>query len=158
MLNIRGWGQVLTSRFVEAFITPTLIHGVKIFDLRPGSQSLDPIQKAFEDLSQAKSEYVTAVRTSLRAVHISRSSSYALPAARIYATTLTGREQSDPTYLASRLVWAAEYTRLRRGRPGRLNTQEENSLRLAAIAKQVEFVESSDKSPSWLDGLKRQVR
>jgi hypothetical protein len=154
---MRGVGQQIVARFVETFLKPSFHGDIRVFDLRPGTQSLAVVDEAVDHLRSGAPEYLRLVRENLDAVHVSRGKSNVLVPPRVFATPLHGRELTDGVCLASRLVWTARYINDRSGRAGSLPSESERRLRVRAYEHQLAFVRSTGYQPLWLPKLEYEM-
>lgn len=119
-------------------------------------QELAPVlEQALERVAVAGERYEHLVRDNLRFVAAANvREDYASVPAQGYVSSFKHSEAASPHYLASNLIWAAEFIRFRRSLPG---AQDKAAAYAAAKNAQLRFVREFPDAEPWVEYIEQHV-
>jgi hypothetical protein len=128
-----------------------IIDGIRFYDLRFGEdgRTVELVRHASDYLRRADPRFRTLVLGQVRMLVASSFQQSIYLATGAYFTQFTGWEGRNPLFLASRLVWIAEYRR-------RVTSREDDvALGDACTSMQLAFLDSIGEEPDWLASFRR---
>lgn len=139
------WTITRTHRF-------KLIGGLRLYDLRyrEDPTPTDAMLAAMLYFDRTDQRYGTLVRTEVRMVVASAFQESIYPSAGAYFTKFQKWEGNSPLFLASKLVWVAEY--IRRARSG---SADEIVRQRECTKTQLEFLDSLGEDAAWIASLRK---
>jgi hypothetical protein len=128
------------------------IGGLRLYNLRydEDARPADVMRAATEYLDRADQGFRTLVHTEIRMVVASSFQESIYPSTGAYFTKFQKWEGGSPLFLASRLVWVAEY--IRRARNG---SADETVRRRECTRTQLAFLDSVGEDATWIASLRK---
>lgn len=150
--------QRLICWVIEKAITAQEINGIRLYDLRTDSDRPPAVifVEAMKQLRNGGKHFEELVVQEISMVVLSSFAESIAPPCGAYYTRLPGRENSDPVYLASRLVWVARFIREYQ-HMGADRHLDRSRLERVSTREQIEFLDAVGEEAAWSESVRKRA-